>query len=107
MGAPGKTNRLGHPQQVVVHDDDIGRFHGGVGTCCTHGEAYVGLCQRGCIVYAVAGHAGRTVAFLHFFDNLQLGLGQQVATRVRNSRLRRNHLGGGTVVTCEHDRHDA
>ena len=44
--------------------------------------------QCGCIVDAVAHHAGDAIPFLHVPDGVELGLGEQVATNIRNTCLR-------------------
>ena len=64
MGAARQAHRFGHTLQVVIHDDDVGCFHGGVGASAAHRKANVGLRQRRGIVDTVTGHARGAVALL-------------------------------------------
>ena len=82
-----RTNS-GKLAQVVVHEDDVGRFDRGIGAGRAHGEADIGARQRRRVVDAVADHARSDRGARKASMRVELVLGQQVAARVVDAGLR-------------------
>ena len=90
--------------QVAVEQRDARAFHGDVGARA-HGDADVGLRQRGRVVHAVAGH-GDDVAFgLQLLDDFAFLVGQHAGVHFVDAEFARDGFGCGAAVSGEH--HDA
>ena len=61
--------------EVVVEQNQVGRFLGHVGTAHAHGDADVGGLQRRRVVHAVAGHGDDLALFLQRLDDEHFLLG--------------------------------
>ena len=105
--APGELDDFGDAAQIVIHDDDVRSLHGRVGSCCTHGKADVGACQRRCVIDAIPRHRRGTVLGLHLLNGRQLVFWQQVSMRLVDARLFGDGLCRGLVVSGQHDRGDS
>ena len=58
MGRTRQFHRLSDAPQIIVHHDDIGGFHRGIGAGRAHCHADVGLRESGRVVDTVPGHRG-------------------------------------------------
>ena len=100
-GSFAQFNGTADGSQRAVHQYDIRRFHGDVGTG-TNGHTHVGSYQGGSIVDAVAYHEYLVSLLLQLLHGFCLMGGQNIRNHMGNSRLGGNGFGGGFVVTGEH-----
>ncbi len=89
------------PFKSLAHERDAAGFHGHVGAR-RHGDAEVGLRQRGRVVDAVAHHGHALARGLQFPDLRHFLLRQHFGQHVLDSRLARDRLGGLAVVAGDH-----
>ncbi len=74
-GPPGQADRVGHGAQVAADQGQVGGLDGGVGAGA-HGQAQVGLGERGGVVDPVADHGHDAARGLEPLDGGQLAAGQ-------------------------------
>ncbi len=91
---------------VGVEVDHVAGFLGGLGAG-VHGDAYVGLGQRGRVVGAVAGHGDELALGLLALDQVHLVLGLGLGEEVVDAGLAGDGGGGEGVVAGDHDGADA
>ena len=91
--------------RVAVEIDHVARFLGGL-RAGVHGDAHVGLRERGSVVGAVAGHGDEPAAVLLAADVGELVLGRGLGEEIVHARLPGDGLGGERIVTGDHDRLD-
>ena len=81
-------------------------FHGDVGAGA-HGDADIGLRQRGGVVDAVAGHGHDSALRLQAAHDFRFLLGQDFGIDFVDAELGGNGFGGGAAIAGEHDDADA
>ena len=91
---------------IAVEIDHVAGFLGGL-RAGVHGDADVGLRQRGGIVRAVAHHGDQLAAGLLLADVCQLGFGRGFGDEIVDAGLRGDGLGGQRIVAGDHDRPQA
>ena len=101
----GHADGGGDVAQLALHEHDVGRVDGDVGTG-SDGDADVGAGQGGGVVDAVADHGD--LALLHeLADDALLAVGQDAGDDLVHARLGADGLRGALVVAGEHDDADA
>src|SRR5581483_259418 len=111
--------------EVVVGEDEVGGLAGDLGAAAAHGDADVGVAERGAVVDAVAGHGDDVAGVAAGGDDVELlfrggarehlgggGVGElaavdDLAVRVDDADLDGDGAGGGRVVAGDEDRGDA
>ena len=91
-------NQLGG---IGVEIDHVSGFFGGL-RAGIHGDADVGLRQRGGVVGAVAGHGDEFAAGLLAANELQFVFGCGLRKKVVDACLARNGRGGQRIVAGDH-----
>jgi hypothetical protein len=67
-----ELNGFRNTAQIIVHDHDVGGFHGGIRSSSPHCYADIGARQGRRIVDPVTGHRRGAKFFLQGFDGLEL-----------------------------------
>ena len=96
----------GHGQQVAADQGQVGRLDRGVGAGA-HGQAQVGLGQRGGVVDAVADHRHHPAGGLQLLDHVGLARGQHPGDHLVDADRGRDGPGGALVVAGEQHRPQA
>ena len=91
---------------VGVEVDHVAGFFGGLGAG-VHGDAYVGLGERGRVVGAVAGHGDELALGLLALDEVHLVFGLGFGQEVVDAGFAGDGGGGERVVAGDHDGADA
>jgi hypothetical protein len=90
-----QPNGLGDSAQVVVHDQDVGGFHGRVGPRRAHRDPDLAAASAGASLMPSPVMADRAVVLAQLPDCRQLVLGQQVGPHLVDAGLagdgRRQH----------------
>ena len=71
--------------EIAFDQRDAAAFHGNVGAGA-HGDADVGLRERGSVVDAVSGHGDDSSLLLQFADDFELAFGQDFGFELRRCR---------------------
>ena len=102
----GYLYALGDLHRVVVHEDDVGSFNGGVGAHRAHGDADISAGEHRRVVDAVADEGELAAAFElgeQHFDLVDLVAGQQLAVDLVDSEILCRVLRDPVSVAGEHD----
>ena len=94
---------LGNGADLRVHEDDVSRFYGRIGTA-VHSRADIGTGQDRCIVDAVTDEHDRAVLFAKFIQLTDLILRQEFSPNVIDSRLRSDVIGSLLRIAGKHGR---
>ena len=100
-----QTNGGGNVGEAALHEHDVRGVYGDVGTGAD-GDADVGPCEGGRVVYAVADHCDFTL-LLEVAYNAFLPVGKNARDHLVNACLSTYGFGGTLVVAGEHDHMDA
>ena len=92
--------------KIALHQRDAGALDGDFGAGA-HGDADIGLGQRGRVVDAVAGHGDDAALGRQPLDDAVLVLRQHIGLDFLDAELAGDRLGGRLVVAGQHDDPDA
>ena len=106
QGAAGQADGVGGRAQVAPDQGDVAGLDGHVGAGA-HGQAQVGLGQRGGVVDTVADHGDDPALGLQPADDVELVLGQDLGDDLVDADLAGDRPGRGGVVAGQQDRGEA
>ena len=98
-----EADGVGRGPQVAPYEGEVAGLDGGV-RAGAHGQAQVGLGQRGRVVDAVADHRHRTALVLEPLDDVDLVLRHDLGDDLVDADLGGDGLGDGLVVAGQQDR---
>ena len=85
----------------MAHQGDSRRFNGDI-AAAAHGDAHIGLRQRGRIVDTVADHRHLVPLALQAFNRIGFTVRQHSGNHLINARLFGDSVGGGGVISGQH-----
>ena len=101
-GRPAQVAGTEDAGEVAFYQGDAAALHGDVGAGA-HGDAHVGLRERGRVVDAVAGHGDHSSLLLQLADHVQLPFRQDSSFEFVDAQLLRDEGGCESIVACNHD----
>ena len=100
-GGAAKGARPSNPAQVAAQQGDARTFHGDVRSR-SHGDANVGLRERGSVIHAVARHGRDMPLGLQLLDDFAFLMGQDAGVNSIDAQRARYRVGGCAAIASDH-----